>query len=79
MSERPGQRVITPDCPRCHGALWWLPCTHPGGCSGEHYVCDGCRVEWVNRGEEWLRFDADGQVVEIFPPRVPSFRRQRGT
>jgi len=33
------QLVITPDCPRCHGPLWWVPCRHEGGCSGEHYEC----------------------------------------
>jgi hypothetical protein len=72
------QLVITPDCPRCHGPLWWVPCAHEGGCTGDHYECMTCAVEWVFRAaeQEWLRFDASGRVLEILPPRVPRFRRQ---
>jgi hypothetical protein len=70
------QKVITPDCPRCHGALWWIPCPHPGGCTGEHFECTACGVEWVQREAEWLRFGAAGEVLEVLPPRVPRFRRR---
>jgi hypothetical protein len=70
------QLVITPDCPRCHGPLWATPCTHLDGCSGEHYECTDCRVEWVYRAQdrEWIRFGELGQVVEILPPRRPRFK-----
>jgi hypothetical protein len=73
------QRVITPDCPRCHGPLWWVPCPNGDGsdCSDEHYECERCDVKWLYRSleHEWVRFDASGRVVEILPPRVPRFRR----
>lgn len=74
------QLVITPDCPRCHGPLWWKPCPHAidgDGCGGEHYDCDTCKVEWVYRPHEreWVIYDAHGRVVEIVPPRTPRFRR----
>lgn len=74
------QKVIAPDCPRCSGALWFVPCPHEDACSDEHYECTACGVVWLLRmssadGPEWLRFDAAGQVVEILPPRRPRFKR----
>ena len=67
------QKLITPDCPRCHGALWAVPCPKDGtDCN--HFECAACGVEWVHRaivGPEWYRFDERGQVLEVFPPRSP--------
>lgn len=73
------QSVITPDCPKCHGILWAVPCRHAGGCCRDHFECDACKLEWVfDPGTgEWLRFDHAGRVVEIIPPRRPLFRRDR--
>lgn len=70
------QKVITPDCPRCHGALWSVPCPHGGNC--EHFECTECGVEWVHHSYDgWVRYDDRGQVLETIPPRVPRFRRAR--
>lgn len=72
------QKVITPDCPRCHGALWFVPCPQGGGdCA--HFECTTCGVVWVHRpsDREWIRFDDAGQVLETIPPRVPRFRRTK--
>jgi hypothetical protein len=71
------QAVIIPDCPRCHGPLWFFPCPHAGGCSGEHYECPTCKVEWVRHpafDPQWMRFGPGGEVLETIPPRVPGFR-----
>jgi hypothetical protein len=71
------QKVITPDCPRCGGPLWWVPCPLEDPCTDEHYECEACRIQWVRRGGEWLRFDPNGEVLEILPRRIPAFRRPR--
>jgi hypothetical protein len=72
------QKVLTPDCPRCRTfSLWAVPC--PGeNCGGEHYQCERCELEWVYREgtEEWLRFDPEGRILEILPPRVARFKRR---
>ena len=69
------QKVITPNCPRCHGDLWAVPCPLGEGC--EHFECTACGVEWVYRGQEWIRFDDNGQVLEVLTPRVPRFRKNK--
>jgi hypothetical protein len=73
------QRVITPDCPRCHDGLWFTPCPRAGQCADQHFYCEHCRVEWTYRESDatWYRFDQAGQVVERIPPRPKLFRKNQ--
>jgi hypothetical protein len=73
------QRVITPDCPRCHGALWFTPCPRAGQCADQHFYCEHCRAEWTYRESDdaWYRFDHAGQVRERIPPRPKLFRKNQ--
>ncbi len=69
------QRVITPDCPRCHGALWFVPCSMPDPCNDDHFRCERCGVDWNYRAldDAWYRYDQAGQVVERIPPQPKLF------